>query len=138
MPRVRGKRVRVCACPQVEGTHDHAVTFVYLHARLYTCVGGARASHLCGMRCYIPSGMPQREAERELRERGGGGDLKRRNGRGQRQLFLNYLFLKMALPAYADDVTLFALFLFRRTLNNNNISSIPVSSFNHMPKLRTL
>lgn len=24
------------------------------------------------------------------------------------------------------------------TLNNNNISSIPVSSFNHMPKLRTL
>lgn len=29
-------------------------------------------------------------------------------------------------------------FLFYRTLNNNNISSIPVSSFNHMPKLRTL
>lgn len=27
---------------------------------------------------------------------------------------------------------------FRRTLNNNNITSIPVSSFNHMPKLRTL
>ncbi|KAL4641042.1 hypothetical protein GN956_G11784 [Arapaima gigas] len=27
--------------------------------------------------------------------------------------------------------------LFPRTLNNNNISSIPVSSFNHMPKLRT-
>lgn len=26
----------------------------------------------------------------------------------------------------------------RRTLNNNNITSIPVSSFNHMPKLRTL
>lgn len=25
-----------------------------------------------------------------------------------------------------------------RTLNNNNITSIPVSSFNHMPKLRTL
>lgn len=25
-----------------------------------------------------------------------------------------------------------------RTLNNNNISTIPVSSFNHMPKLRTL
>lgn len=28
--------------------------------------------------------------------------------------------------------------LSRRTLNNNNITSIPVSSFNHMPKLRTL
>lgn len=25
-----------------------------------------------------------------------------------------------------------------RTLNNNNITTIPVSSFNHMPKLRTL
>uniref|UniRef100_A0A8C1VCB8 Slit homolog 1 protein n=1 Tax=Cyprinus carpio TaxID=7962 RepID=A0A8C1VCB8_CYPCA len=30
-----------------------------------------------------------------------------------------------------------ASLMFRRTLNNNNISSIPVSSFNHMPKLRT-
>lgn len=25
------------------------------------CVGGARGSHLRGMRCYIPDGMPQRE-----------------------------------------------------------------------------
>lgn len=36
---------------------------VYLHARIYVGVGGARASHLCGMRCYIPNGVPQRESE---------------------------------------------------------------------------
>lgn len=86
--------MRVCACPQVEGTHDHAVTFVYLHARLYTCVGGARASHLCGMRCYIPSGMPQREAERELRERGGegGGFKKTERKRTTATLFELFIF----------------------------------------------
>lgn len=45
--------------------HVCAHMCVYLHARLYVCVGGARASHLCGMRCYIPNGMPQREMEGE-------------------------------------------------------------------------
>ena len=77
---------------QVEGTHDHARMCVYLHARLYTCVGGARASHLCGMRCYIPSGMPQREAERELRERGGGGFKKMERERTAATLFELFIF----------------------------------------------
>lgn len=42
---------------------------------------------------------------------------------------------------YVFEISLFPVLTLvspNRTLNNNNISSIPVSSFNHMPKLRTL
>lgn len=45
-------------------------------------------------------------------------------------------------PSHVPVYSLFALtypsLSSCRTLNNNNITSIPVSSFNHMPKLRTL
>lgn len=96
MPRVPGKRVHVCIVCFSKYKFGALVIMpacacmrVYLHARLYVCVGGARASHLCGMRCYIPSGMPQRETERKEE---GGVDVKRWNGRGWPQLFLNYIF----------------------------------------------
>lgn len=41
-------------------------------------------------------------------------------------------------PHHACFFSLIVQFMSLSTLNNNNISSIPVSSFNHMPKLRTL
>lgn len=41
-------------------------------------------------------------------------------------------------PIYGLATLTCPLLPFCRTLNNNNITSIPVSSFNHMPKLRTL
>lgn len=41
-------------------------------------------------------------------------------------------------PIYGLATLTCHLLPFCRTLNNNNITSIPVSSFNHMPKLRTL
>lgn len=37
-----------------------------------------------------------------------------------------------------DYICSFSSILLDSTLNNNNISTIPISSFNHMPKLRTL
>lgn len=41
---------------------------------------------------------------------------------------------------WSISYSLFSLFFFspNSTLNNNNITRIPVTSFNHMPKIRTL
>lgn len=103
---------------------------VYLHSRLYVCVGGARASHLRIIRCYILSGMPQRETEIKKR---GGMDLKRWNRRGRSQqnsfwsIHLNVFFSFSPLHWQCDSIGSF-LFTERWTTTTSAASPSPAST----------
>lgn len=80
-----------------------------------------------------------KERQREKSSRGGV-DLTRSDGKAQPQhnSFWMIYILRAAPLHRANDLFFCLLFSPHRTLNNNNISGISVSSFNHMPKLRTL
>lgn len=78
---------------------------------------------------------PWDAAKRDDIQRSGGGDEFKEATGETTQLFLSYIPIARLHWQQCDFCLSFS---FLRTLNNNNISSIPVSSFNHMPKLRTL
>lgn len=46
--------------------------------------------------------------------------------------------MSISVPLRLPLLTMFLFLHLRSTLNNNNISRILVTSFNHMPKIRTL
>lgn len=111
----------------------------YVRACVYICMPGCtcarevRGFPICvEWGVIFPMGCSKERRHSEEWWRGG---FKEATGKDDTTLFVIYTNCSSTLWQQCDFCLSFS---FLRTLNNNNISSIPVSSFNHMPKLRTL